>query len=1292
MSRYDWPRATRAKGARRGRATARRAFNLDRNAGASPETLFEARAHRHSSADAPLDAVEQPDGPGAPLGAAPTADRDLWMPAGPFGTLRGQADSDPRVAGRVRDIAVSADGQRAYAATALGGLWYSDTAGARWEPVGPWAMVTNRADLAASSHTLTCGAIHVRFSATGDPAGDEVWLGTGEPGSGRQSPFDLGTGGQYAGVGMLHATGPVATSRTTPLVDPWGREAQPRPAAGATPAYQGLRGAGIYRLVADPANSRNLVAATSRGLHQNGSGLIPDPWAQVVVAAWEGLAAGASATAVVTDAAWTPASGAHPARLWVAVVDLNTPALTDVWVSANGVAGPFTPVGLPNVVAGGVPTVTRLSIGAEPAAPTTLYVLGTGPQLWRIDITLVAGVSTVAPATVGPLPAQLFGVLGDQSDYDNAVTIDPANANRVIVGGAAALSPHDNSWSAAMYRLTIGGASPAYNSDYVAGEAADPTWIGAEVHADVHKIHWQQVGGASQVWVCCDGGIFRSTAGANSGSFVSRATGLAVTEPGFVANHQLSDGIIITGVQDNGTQLRIGETVWRRALGAGDGGGVAFDPGATGRFVAQTTNDRWDDDGEQGIGPITRAGDPAADNLGTENTDSRFYSNPAVIRRADGVTQLAVGTTRVWYSERWGRSRWDGVAGVFRRSWVTLPSGTDPRAGNAAVNATDVLAPGPQPTGSADPAPGVRALRWGTPDKLYVLMRGAIHRIDRNTATGTWIHSPIHIRPAPPAVAAPLAWPVAGPSLPDTGALNDLAVHDPAAGNPNPLNADGSFYVATSHPLEPVWWYDGAGAWHPARLGTTDPPAPPVPATVAMPADGVRAPAYSVVVDPDNRNIVYAGTTVGVWRGVLTPGPTPTWSWAAFNMGLPEAAVQDLAIGSWPRPAGGALKLLRAAVQARGVWEVEPDAVLPPTTFLRVHPFDTRRITPTDLRDPMWNASRPELEWPLDWADRRNRDFRNGAGQPRATPDGTPVGSYHWHGSPDIRLRPARATTPVPPPPDLPWGGLPANRFWLWSLQTALRTIDPQIVPDGRWTAWWRARLRAARVTLGVDAAAPGQARVTAALWNNAQVQAGFWADPWADGGPTEVDLVERVVGLPTPRTGGPNGAATSPASLAVMRRPYRVDVCLHYRGRLPLAAGSVAVILLRLQLPPNAAGWAALAPVTTPAEPALAALRAALDALPAGGGAVPAELALPASWGAADAGVSIRRPAAPLAPGAPAIVTFDVDFSADAAGTRWLLIALVHSTADPLLLTGADLRAAILGSRHAAARSVQVV
>ena len=773
----------------------------------------------------------------------------------------------------------------------------------------------------------------------------------------------------------------------------------------------------------------------------------------------------------------------------------------------------------------------------------------------------------------------------------------------------------------------------------------------------------------------------------------------------------VSDGIMLIGCQDNGTMMRIGESAWRIAVNNNDGGGVAFDPGTTGRFAAQVTNSDWLHDAADaaGLSPVRRktaaraaTGEPAV--FTAENNAASFYSNAAVVVNG-AVTQLAVGTHRIWYSERWGQTRWISTPpGFYRRSWTTLPSNTDPRASNStsAANARqDVLPPGPAATGGI----GIRVLRWSGPDRVYALMRSAIYRFDRNPpTTGAWTPQ----LPAPPAVgaaappgvhiamrvtpAAALGWPVAGANPPDRGTYNDLAVHSHAA---------GSLYLATSHPREPLWWFDGQnpGQWFPARLGTTDPPVPPLPATVPVPAGGVRAPAYAVVVDPDNSNIVFVGTSIGVWRGVLTlTAGVPTWDWAPFNSALPEAVVQDLTITTWPRPGGAPpLKLLRAVLQSRGAFEVEPGVNTTPATYLRVHPYDTRRITPTDLRDPMWNVAAPERDWTLDWAERRNRDYRNAAAQPTPAPDGTPVGSHLWHASPDIRLHPASGGGAVPVPPGLPWTSLPPDRFWLWSVQTALRTIDPLVIPDGRWTRQWRNRLRAARVTLG-DAAVPG-ARVTAALWNHAQVQAGFWANPWADGGPTENDLIERFTGMATPRVGGVNAAATSPASLAVMRRPYRLHVCLHHRGREGLLGGFPAVMLFRLPLPPNAAGWAALPTITTPADQAtLNALWLALD-LMAGDGPLPGQLTVPAGWTTPDAAAAVRRPpdpavatAAVAATGAPCIVTFNVDFSADAAGSFFMFVAIAHSVTDSVTLTGANLRDMILGSRFAAARSVEVI
>ena len=159
--------------------------------------------------------------------------------------------------------------------------------------------------------------------------------------------------------------------------------------------------------------------------------------------------------------------------------------------------------------------------------------------------------------------------------------------------------------------------------------------------------------------------------------------------------------------------------------------------------------------------------------------------------------------------------------------------------------------------------------------------------------------------------------------------------------------------------MDTLWWYDGTSKWYPTTLRSS--------------ILGTKAPAYAVLVDPTDASAVYVGTALGVWKGALSfAGSDPHWDWTNFSNGLPETAVQDLSFYS-----KGNIKLLRAALQARGVWEVDLSAAPGPTkrTFLRVHPNDARRQSPTALANPMKDGP----------------------------------GTWLWFSSPDLRIRPARA-------------------------------------------------------------------------------------------------------------------------------------------------------------------------------------------------------------------------------------------------------------------------------------------
>ena len=128
-----------------------------------------------------------------------------WVPIGPSVVRQGQADGRPRVSGRVRDLAVSPDGVRAYAGTAKGGVWYTGDGGATWEPLGGWANEPKR--IGGHISAFATGCMLVSFGA--NSATDFVMVGTGETGAFQGSAGAAPT----FGMGILAAQGPARSLR-----------------------------------------------------------------------------------------------------------------------------------------------------------------------------------------------------------------------------------------------------------------------------------------------------------------------------------------------------------------------------------------------------------------------------------------------------------------------------------------------------------------------------------------------------------------------------------------------------------------------------------------------------------------------------------------------------------------------------------------------------------------------------------------------------------------------------------------------------------------------------------------------------------------------------------------------------------------------------------------------------------------------------------------------------------------------------------------------------------------------
>ena len=162
----------------------------------------------------------------------------------------------------------------------------------------------------------------------------------------------------------------------------------------------------------------------------------------------------------------------------------------------------------------------------------------------------------------------------------------------------------------------------------------------------------------------------------------------------------------------------------------------------------------------------------------------------------------------------------------------------------------------------------------------------------------------------------------------------------------------------------------------------------------------------------------------------------------------------------------------------------------------------------------------------------------------------------------------------------------------------------------------------------------------------------------------------------------GPTDTYAPPTVARVLRRPHRVDVLVHHRDSRPLAGDDVRVTLLRRNLPVDPVAW----PTIAVGDAWKDAVVQVLTATPPG--------SLPDGWTYADSGANrVRRLQSAVDARMPRAVTFETSFAGAPIDQRIMLLAVVHSTIDPIAqggLPGANLREVILRSHHLAARVVR--
>ncbi len=1115
---------------------------------------------------------------------APASGRThLWQPLGPDTVIDGQVIGGARIAGRVNMLAVHPDGERLYAASANGGVWHSADGGLHWRSLGGLAATPSPATINRPAQRNACGAIAVDWNAVG---GELVYVGTGETTHGR----DAQPGHSLGGIGILRAVAPAASAAD----DPWTREAD------------ALLGQGVCRIALQPGGS-GAVAATTAGLFERQGG-----------GGWQRLAADpfGSLDAKCSDVLWTAGDGARPERLWVWVQDGDQSGL---WVRDG--AGAFQRIVQPKSAAAAALTeaVTAratFAIANPLAAPDQIYLFndhdkddGSGvPRLFRIACASAAA-PTVRAVTGVP------DVLGRQGFYDIALAVHPTQGDRVVVGGATfrAVTPTGqrllNSGNVDDGGIVI--ADVADNAGtLVFGLPATPSrMIGAGVHADVHDLVFSNAG--SRLWAACDGGVFRCDRIDSQVGFAAMNDGLSVIESNYISCHPVCEGLVVAGLQDNGVIGRRSGAVWFHE-GDGDGGGIAFDPTQPTRYLRQFFRGRW------GSFPSSLSLP-----LNATERDQRcaFYSTPAVVvKQRPGApagqqtfTQLIVGTSRVWYTEDFGAS------------WVTLPGAAVPPAGNFDHD---------------DFGQKITVCRWQGPEVAWVLGEGRLKRYARTAGTdvaagpGSWTAETVIER----GVKNKKDQTQANGPIRDAAVWTDIAVNlepPPAAGQPPAVRGTrGAVYLGTigkagSDEVDTLWWFNGTDQWFATRLRR----------------DGVPAPVTAIVCDPAFPDEVYVGTTIGVWKGVrdLTNPAAPTWAWSSRVNGLPEAAVEDLALYSQ-----GGLRLLRAGIAARGVWELRLDtADVADLAYLRAH----------------------------------DDDLRHRASASMLGRDGTTQRS--WHASPDVR--PRRAAVAATTPGTLPWtrGSPLVDLEALRRFQSALRArvSDPRVRPTGRWDDGFNEVLR----SLGAPTIAPGTVRIDDAFWQQSMQLPWAVAEPWGAARPSGADLLDFSAALPGEAGGALPERARSTASCDLPPGPSSIDVLVQQRGLAALDGAGVRVALLKWvdpQAPPTSRYDDA---TTWPGGdmPWTAAMNQVLNSA-----AGTTALALGSGWSLVGARQTLGGQT--LDPVHPGVATFALDLTGVPADRLVLLVAVIRSGSD-IALAPATLENLVLGNANVAVRSVRV-
>jgi hypothetical protein len=475
-------------------------------------------------------------------------------------------------------------------------------------------------------------------------------------------------------------------------------------------------------------------------------------------------------------------------------------------------------------------------------------------------------------------------VMHDQAWYNQALTIDPRNHDRVFVGGNLAL-----------LRTQNGGSSWDVVADWLPGSPVGGSQNLPYVHADWHAMAISTAGATPYFYGGTDGGLFRSSdvfaadASSSSGSpprFESRLNRGIVTHLLYslaMDEHNAANLTLMGGLQDNGTRLRVpgAPTTFNQVIG-GDGFGVGLGI-SNSNYADASCKGLW---GSLLVGTIYTEMWRSID---CGKTFSLFMNG--VCGAATGTLAAAsANPCNLDYGSNFfmkmaseqGDATGQTVLTVINNSTCSASVSTcTPSAQSSVYVSHNAAAPG----GSWQKANGTIALASGGtatsfPDQL--LFVGSDSRTIGHWGVTTYSR-------AYTTLDGGATWQESA-SLPSPHVTS--VAFETAAGTT--LWATSKADPASS--LRHVFRSTDRGATWTDKSGTGLP----------------SVPANTVKVDPNDANTIYLGTEIGLYRSIDGGA-----SWARYGTGLPLVSVTELSIaldGS----------VIRVSTFGRGFWELYP--------------------------------------------------------------------------------------------------------------------------------------------------------------------------------------------------------------------------------------------------------------------------------------------------------------------------------------------------------------------------------